>query len=150
MDGRRIFQTNDAMRTLSMGLDAAKHTEVFCTDVRQVFVFIRCSEDKKLLRQLVESDDYYQSMEEDAFDVIAKYANASELAQARDYRRKDGKVDMCTAIREMMEDSKKEGETLFAELISRLFADDRAEDAKLAAEDEEARRRLYREYGMIN
>lgn len=127
-----------------------EHTEMFHTDVRQVFDFIRCSEDKNLLRQLVESDDYYQSMEEDAFDVIVKYANASELAQARDYRRKDGKVDMCTAIQEMMEDSRQEGETLFAELISRLFADNRTEDAKLAAEDEEARKRFYREYGMID
>lgn len=135
-----------------------EHTEVFQTDVRQVFDFIRCSENKKMLRELVENDDYYQHMEEDAFDVVVKYANASELTQARDYRGKDGKVDMCTAIKEMMEDSRregleegiKEGETLFAELIRRLFADDRAQDVKLASQDEEARKRFYREYGMID
>ena len=56
-----------------------EHTEIFHTDVRQVFNFIRCSEDKEKLKELVENDEYYQHMEEDAFDVIVKYANASEL-----------------------------------------------------------------------
>lgn len=39
---------------------------------------------------------------------------------------------------------------MLAALISRLLADNRAEDLKLAAEDEEARKRFYREYGMID
>ena len=127
-----------------------EHTEVFQTDVRQVFDFIRCAEDKKRLRALVEHDEYYKNMDEDAFDVATMYANATELAHAKDYRGKDGKVDMCTAIKEMMEDSRQEGEALFANLISRLFADNRTEDAKLAAEDEQARKQFYREYGMID
>lgn len=116
----------------------------------------------KIHKEVRGSDDYYQNLEEDAFEVIVKYANASELAQAKDHRREDGKVDMCTAIREMMEDSRqegmeagikegiKEGETLFAELVTRLFADNRTEDAKLAAEDEKARKKFYREYGLID
>lgn len=139
-----------------------ERTEVFQTDVRQVFDFIRCSEDKKMLRELVENDSYYQHMEEDAFELVVMYTNSTELVQEKKFKRKDGKVDMCTAIKELMEDSRqegiekgmkegiKEGETLFAELISHLFADNRMEDAKLAAEDEQARKRLYREYGMIN
>lgn len=138
-----------------------EHTEVFKTDIRQVFDFIRCAEDKRRLKELVESDEYYQSMEEDAFDVATMYANATELVHAKDYRRKDGKIDMCTAIREMMEDSRqegmeagikegiKEGEILLGKLISCLFADNRTEDAKLAAVDEQARKQFYREYGMI-
>lgn len=131
-----------------------ENTEVFQTDVRQVFDFIRYSEDKDRLRQLVQSDAYYQNMDEDAFDVVVLYANATELVGAKDYRRKGGKVDMCTAIREMMEDSRQEGmktgENLLAELISRLFADNRAEDVKLAVHNEETRKRFYQEYGMID
>ena len=72
--------------------------------MRQVFEFIRCSENKKALRQLVESDAYYQHMEEDAFDVVALYTNSTELVHARDYKGENDKVDMCTAIRELMED----------------------------------------------
>lgn len=42
-----------------------------------------------------------------------------------------------------------EGEALLSELLSRLFADRRMEDVRLAAEDQDARRRLYREYGLL-
>ena len=42
------------------------------------------------------------------------------------------------------------GESRLANLISRLFADGRADDAKKASEDEEARKQFYREYGIID
>ncbi|MGN0141186.1 MAG: hypothetical protein ACI4AD_03100 [Roseburia sp.] len=61
------------------------------------------------LGQLVENDAYYRHMDEDAYDVVAWYTNSTELMQTRDYQREDGKIDMCTAIREMMEDSRREG-----------------------------------------
>lgn len=86
-----------------------EHTEVFQTDVRQVFDFIRCSEDKDALKKLMERDTYYQNMEEDAFDVIVQYANAKELVAAKDYYGKDGKVDMCKAITEWLADEREAG-----------------------------------------
>ena len=44
---------------------------------------------------------------------------------------------------------KREGENLFARLINSLLDDGRNNDVALAAKDEEARKRFYREYGMI-
>lgn len=85
------------------------NTGIFKTDVRQVFDFIRYSEDKNALKQLVETDAYYQNMEEDAFDVVACYINAEELVWAKNYHRKYGKVDMCTAIKELIADGRAEG-----------------------------------------
>lgn len=79
------------------------------TSLQEMLDFIRCSEDKEKLRQLVENDVSYRNMDEDAYDVVAWYTNSTELMQVRDYQREDGKIDMCTAIREMMEDSRKEG-----------------------------------------
>ncbi|MCM1439646.1 MAG: Rpn family recombination-promoting nuclease/putative transposase [Roseburia sp.] len=85
-------------------------TSVFKTDVRQVFDFIRYSGDKDALKNLIEGDDTYKSMEEDAYDVVAHYVNAPELVEIKDdYYGKDGKVDMCKALKELMEDSRKEG-----------------------------------------
>ena len=84
-------------------------TSIFQTDVRQVFDFIRCSENKESLKQLVESDAYYKSMEEDAFDVVVQYTRATELVDIKDYHGKDGKVDMCTAIKELIAEGRKEG-----------------------------------------
>jgi len=43
-----------------------------------------------------------------------------------------------------------EGEAMLANLISKLFEDGRTEDAKRAASDEEARKRFYKEYGIID
>lgn len=135
-----------------------EHTEVFQTDVRQVFDFIRYSENKNKLKQLVDADEYYQHMDEDAFEVVSLYLNSAELTRAENFRREDGRVNMCTAIREMIEDGRqeglaegiREGESLFATLMKHLFADGRMEDARLATENEEARKRFYCEYGMID
>ena len=84
-------------------------TSVFKTDVRQVFNFIRCSNDKNALKKLVETDDYYKNMEEDAFDVAVQYTNATELIEAKEYYEKEGMVDMCKALTELIADGKQEG-----------------------------------------
>ncbi|MBQ2986510.1 MAG: hypothetical protein IJE23_03410 [Tyzzerella sp.] len=84
-------------------------TSVFKTDVRQVFDFIRCSNDKNALKNLVETDDYYKNMEEDAFDVAVQYTNATELIEAKEYYEKEGMVDMCKALTELIEDGKQLG-----------------------------------------
>lgn len=87
-----------------------KDTSVFKTDVRQVFDFIRYSENKEELRRLVEGDKSYQSMEEDAYEVAAKYMKVKELIQKKDsYRGKDGKVNMCKAMQEWSEEERAGG-----------------------------------------
>lgn len=86
-----------------------KDTSVFKTDVRQVFDFIRCSNDKNALKELVEKDDYYKNMEEDAFDVAVQYTNATELIEAKEYYEKEGMVDMCKALTELIEEGREEG-----------------------------------------
>ena len=85
-------------------------TEIFKTDVRQVFDFIRYAENKEELYRLVNSDSYYQHMDADAYEVVAKYAKLEDgTVKMDEYKRKDGKVDVCKGIRDLMEDSKREG-----------------------------------------
>jgi predicted transposase YdaD len=48
-------------------------------------------------------------MEEDAFDVATGYASASELKMAKEKYLEQGGINMCTAIQEMMADSRAEG-----------------------------------------
>lgn len=84
-------------------------TSVFKTDVKQVFDFIRCSEDPEKLRELVESDPAYQDMEEDAFDVVTQYTAAKELVHAKEYYKKGEKMDMCKALTELIAQGKIEG-----------------------------------------
>jgi len=84
-------------------------TSVFKTDVRQVFDFIRFSSDKSALKNLIETDDYYKNMEEDAFDVAVQYTNATELIEAKEYYEKEGVVNMCQALTELIADGRNEG-----------------------------------------
>ena len=84
-------------------------TSVFKTDVRQVFDFIRYSEDKEALKKLIETEPAYQSMEEDAFDVMVQYANAEELVGRKEEYEKEGKVDMCRAITEWLAEEREAG-----------------------------------------
>ncbi len=84
-------------------------TSIFRTDVRQVFEFIRCSEDDQALLELVKRDPYFGNMEEDAFEAVVQYTNATELIGVKEYYRKDGKINMCTAITKLIADGRNEG-----------------------------------------
>ncbi len=84
-------------------------TDVFKTDVKQVFDFIRYSRNKGKLRELIKNDPAYQALEEEAFDVITHYTNAAELINKKEDYRKKGNIDMCKAILDLIEDGKTEG-----------------------------------------
>lgn len=49
-----------------------------------------------------------------------------------------------------LEQGREQGETLLGTLIGKLFADGRTKDAEMAALNEAERKRLYREYGLID
>jgi len=62
------------------------------------------------LYEVVNSDSYYQNMDEDAYEVVAKYANIKEgTVKMSEYKGKDGKVNVCKGIQDLMENSKAEG-----------------------------------------
>lgn len=84
-------------------------TSIFKTDLRQVFDFIRFSKDKNRLRQLVENDASYREMDEAAYDVAVGFTRAHELVEIKKYHDKEGKIDMCQALTEMLQDEREEG-----------------------------------------
>ncbi len=87
-------------------------TSVFQTDVRQVFDFIRYSKDKCKLRELVETDQAYSRLEEDAYDMVAAYVDEEEdMFKRMKKHKKDGRVNMCQGLREWLEDERMEGKT---------------------------------------
>ena len=101
----------------------------------------------------------YDNVSNETYQMIAVLTNSTELLKCDEkYENEEGGWNMCKAledirlegIEEGIKEGIKEGEGLLADLISRLFLDDRTEDAKLAARDEEATKRFYREYGMID
>ena len=84
-------------------------TTVFQTDLKQVFDFIRHADSKQQLCELIRSDAAYQSMEEDAYDAAAAFANAGKLMDRKKFHMEGGQVNMCKAIEEMLADERMEG-----------------------------------------
>jgi len=84
-------------------------TNIFKTDLKQIFAFLQCAKDKEKLRVLVESDSAYQELEEDAYDMIAAYTKAEKFVAVKDKYKKKEKVNMCQALNELLEDSRLAG-----------------------------------------
>ena len=85
------------------------HTEVFQTDLKQVYDFIRCSNDKEKLRELVEHDPAYREMEEDAYEAAAVFTGAKELLEVERFHEEGGKINMCQALTALIADGRIEG-----------------------------------------
>lgn len=84
-------------------------TSVFKTDFKQVVDIIKVSKDREKMKELIESNPVYQMLEPETYDVIAAYVNARELKRIKKKCMIGGKVDMCKAIKEMVEDGRAEG-----------------------------------------
>ncbi len=85
-----------------------ENTEVFKTDIKQVFDCLRYAGEPEKLYRLVSSDPAYRAMEPDTYDVIAEYIGASELMKVKEYR-EDGKVDMSNAAEGLIEMGRRDG-----------------------------------------
>ena len=88
-----------------------ENIDCFQTDLREVFGFIQRSGDKDAERQFtLENEDRLKALDEEAFDVIVSVTGSVELEQVKEnYREEGGKINMCEAIRGMIEDGRKEG-----------------------------------------
>lgn len=131
-------------------LDVRKleNTDIFRTDIKQVFDFIRYSKNKKKLSELVEGDAAYKEMDEDAYDMIAAYANAKEMVNVKKGNRKKGKVNMCEALEEMIEDGRKEGQDRINKLNLKLTQDGRMDDLVKSFQDMNLQKQLLEEYHL--
>lgn len=86
-----------------------QNTDVFQTDLKQVFDWIRYSENRKKLQELVMNDPVYRELDEDAYDVIAAYTDMADIMEGNQKEQKGDRINMCGAIREMIEEGKEEG-----------------------------------------
>lgn len=64
-------------------------------------------------------------MEADAYEVATNYAGAEELIKVKDeYRGKEGKIDMCQALKELLADERMEGRMEGQkEMVLRMYLD---------------------------
>jgi len=90
-------------------------------------------------------------LDEDAYDVIIAMTGSSELEQMKEtYREEGGTINMCEAIRGMIEQGVEQGMNQFAALTAELLKSSRTDDLLKAANDRQFREQLFREYGIGN
>lgn len=80
---------------------------MFRTDLRLVFDCIRFSNDKERLYQIIQENENYHQLDEDVYDVIARYARV--FGDKKMDVLEGGKVDMCKAMQELRADWIAEG-----------------------------------------
>ena len=76
----------------------------FQTSLREVMLFIKHSKDKAKLNKMMQNDDRFRNMDRNAARVVSSVTGV-ELEEDEE----EEKVDMCQALREMMEEANSEG-----------------------------------------
>lgn len=75
-----------------------------------MFDCIRMAHDKAGFQQLIEQEDAYQCLDEDAYDMISRYTNVFDSRKmASKYITEEGKVNMCKAMKELLRDEREAG-----------------------------------------
>lgn len=92
-------------------VSAFQDIDLFETDLREVFGFIQRSGDMVAEQKFTnENEERFKALDEDAFDVIVSITGASELEKVKEqFREEGGKINMCEAIRGMIEQGREEG-----------------------------------------
>ena len=117
----------------------------FASELGLVLEFIQYSEDRGKMRDIINSNERYQSVDISSVDMINAYTSAGISKDEA----KGGQVNMCTAIKEMVEEGRKEGEDMLATLILKLTPG--SEDYMKALQGNAAdRKRLYKKYGITD
>ena len=74
-----------------------ENTDVFQTDLKQVFDFLRCADSKEKLKALIENNPAYMNLDEETYDVMTIHAHSKELEMLRENVKEDG-GNMCKAL----------------------------------------------------
>lgn len=86
-------------------------TQLFQTDLREVFEFVQCSDDKEKMREFVElRSEELSDMAEDACDLIAAVTGVEEFSfPDKKYQNKGGTVNMCKGMRDWLDEMEQKG-----------------------------------------
>jgi len=91
-----------------LNIKKLERTDMFHTDIKQVFDFIRQEKDTNKLKELVETDPKYKTMPRDAFEVIAAFTKSESLLYLEN-QEEGGMVDMCQGLLGLKEEGRQEG-----------------------------------------
>ena len=145
---------------------AWENLEWFRSDIKEVFGFLKYTQDKEQLRNFIEENQKaFSDMEEEAYDFIASASYTKEMKEIKsNIKTGGGGYDMCKAIADMIQDGRTEGWNdgkregrregrstgidIGIILAQKLIQDNRQEDLRHAAEDSDFKKKLLKEYAL--
>lgn len=85
--------------------------DLFRTDLREVFGFIKRSNDKsQIVSYLEERREQFEHLEEDAFDMITSMSGSNELRELKEqFREEGGTFNMCQGLRDWAASERADG-----------------------------------------
>lgn len=120
----------------------------FRSDFKELAAFIKCGRDKDAMVDLVQNNDNFRHMDK----LTAEVANDVTHSNLRLVVNEKGEVDMCVAVTGLREEGRAEGraegESNILNLMQKLFAAGRMEDAQKAANDKSFCSKLLAEFGL--
>ena len=94
------FVSDYKLNLIAPGQMSDAEIDRFNTSLREVMLFIKYSKDKAKLHEMVQKDDRFKNMDKKAATVISTVTGVEIENEIEEDR-----VDMCQALREMLEDS---------------------------------------------
>lgn len=124
--------------------------ENFHTSLREVFELLEVFSNREELEMLLrEKEDHYKNLDGETSWLVEKFLDIPILKENQEkYRDERGKVNMCTAIRDMVKNGEKRGEERSAKLTLLLAKKNRLEDLEKISKDKEYRDKLFQEFGI--
>lgn len=124
--------------------------ENFHTGLREVFELLEVFSSREELEMLLrEKEDHYKNLDGETSWLVEKFLDIPILKENQEkYRDERGKVNMCTAIRDMVKNGEKRGEERSAKLALLLAKKNRLEDLEKISKDKEYRDKLFQEFGI--
>ena len=124
----------------------------FRTSLRQLFLILANQEDRKKLETAIESDPTFKALDEETARVAGVLIGAEAFMEER-IRQEGGKVDMCTALKQLRAEGRAEGHAagiiLLNTLNQKLVQDNRMADLFKAMVDVEFQKLLLAEYELV-
>ena len=122
--------------------------ENFHTGLREVFELLEVFSSREELEMLLrEKEDHYKNLDGETSWLVEKFLDIPILKENQEkYRDERGKVNMCTAIRDMVKNGEKRGEERSAKLALLLAKKNRLEDLEKISKDKEYRDKLFQEF----
>ena len=138
--------------------------ELFQTHLRELIGLMKCRRDKQAMQRYCRKHaDRIRKMDSATYDMVCTMLNLDTLQEKKEEyknREEQEEYNMCKAMEEWAAESREEGrliglaegeklgEQQLASLIRKLLQTGRQEDLQQVLVDADARKRLYREFGI--